>query len=252
MLRITTNEREKFQAVITSACNDAIFSGLNFLKYEYLPMLADGDKRIFTKAQDVEILLLCTISAHSFLLSRETELNSLQLNQFDLTLELLDKIRSSRIYDDSPDLNLSSIHNEDLKRLLGSSDRTLQNFYKTEDQKVLGTFLLRMKDFMQEKNKYITGSKNGDFSFFPNMIFTSIFINPFIEKDTADMLLGTLVDDFSSSSIFRSTSDGYSLRLVHREYIQVIEQMEKKIFSSLMKNDNLNKILNLHMISRMR
>lgn len=252
MLKITADERQKFQTAITNAGNDAIFSGLNFLKYEYLPMLADGDKRIFTKAQDVEILLLCTISVHSFLLSRETELNSLQLNQFDLTLQLLDKIRSSRIYDDSPDLNLSSISNENLKRCLESSDKALQNFHRTDDQKVLGTFLLRMKDFMQEKNKYITGSQNGDFSFFPNMIFTSIFIKPFIEKDTADMLLGTLVDDFSSSSIFRSTSDGYSLRLVHREFIQVIEQIEKKIFSSLMANNNLNKILNLHMTSRMR
>lgn len=252
MLRITTNEREKFQAVITNACNDAIFSGLNFLKYEYLPMLADGDKRIFTKAQDVEILLLCTISAHSFLLNRETELNSLQLNQFDLTLQLLDKIRSSRIYDDSPDLNLSSISNEDLKRSLIYADQALINFYKTEDQKVLGTFLLRMKDFMQEKNKYLTATRNDDFSYFPNMIFTSIFIKPFTDKEIADMLLGELVNDFSSSSIFRSTSDGYSLRLVHREFIQVIEQMEKKIFYSLMKNDNLNKILDLHMISRMR
>lgn len=252
MLKITQDERQRFQTAITAAGNDAIFSGLNFLKYEYLPMLADGDKRIFTKAQDVEILLLCTISVHSFLLSRETELNSLQLNQFDLTLQLLDNIRSSRIYDDSPDLNLSSISNEDLKSLLESSDRTLQNFYRTENQKVLGTFLLRMKEFMQEKNQYLMASKNGDFSSFPTMIFTSIFINPFVEKDTANMLLKAFVDDFSSSSIFRSTSDGYSLRLLHREFIQVIEQMEKKIFSSLMTNDNLNKILHLHMTSRMR
>lgn len=248
MINLTINERKRFEMTIVDAGNDAIFEGLNFLKYEYLPIVADGDKRIFTKAQDVEILLLSLISVHSFLLNKETELNSLQISPFNLTLQLLDKIRSHRIYDDSPDLNIFSISNVQLKENLKKSDQALQNLFKMPNDKVLSNFLMRMKSFMEEKNKYIISFNKGDFSFYPNMLFTSIFIQPFIEKGDAERLLKSVIDDFSSStSLLRSTADGYSLRLAHREFFHMIEQLEKKVFQKLYLNNNLNKVLDLHM-----